>query len=63
VTAHTQSGFTAVHADTVGTKSPTFVVVDEGGTTVANTTTWSAAYSASAGRSDLHIERELVPSS
>jgi hypothetical protein len=63
VTAHTQSGFTAVHADTVGTKSPTFVVVDEGGTTVANTTTWSAAYSASAGRSDLHIERELAPSS
>ncbi len=60
VTAHTQNGFTAVHTDTVATKSPTFIVVDDGGATVASTTTWSAAYAASAEHSDLHIERELV---
>ena len=59
VTAHTQNGFTAVHAETVATKSPTFIVVDESGTTVATTPTWSAAYSASARHSDLHIERDL----
>jgi hypothetical protein len=60
MTAHTQHGFTAVHTEMVATKSPTFTVVDEGGTTIANTTTWSAAYAASTGHSDLHIERELV---
>jgi hypothetical protein len=60
ITAHTQGGFAAVNSETVATKSPTFIVVDDGGATIANTTTWSAAYSASAGRSDLHIERELA---
>jgi len=60
VTARTQHGFTAVQTDTVGTKSPTFIVVDEGGATVASTTTWTAAYTARGGRRDLHIERELV---
>jgi hypothetical protein len=63
VTAHTQGGFNVVHTDTVGTKAPTFVVVDDGGTTVTSTTTWSAAYTASAARSDLHIERELAVTS
>ena len=60
MTAHTQSGFTAVHTELVGTTSPTYIVVDDGGATVASTTTWSAAYTASTGRSDLHIERELA---
>jgi hypothetical protein len=60
VTAHTQGGFNVVHRDTVATKSPTFIVVDDGGATIASSTTWSWAYAASAERSDLHIERELA---
>ncbi len=46
----------------VGTTSPKYIVVDDGGATVTSTTTWSAAYTASTGRSDLHIERELAMS-
>jgi hypothetical protein len=59
-TAHTQSGFTAVQTELVGTTSPKYIVVDDGGATVTSTTTWSAAYTASTGRSDLHIEREMA---
>ena len=42
----------------VATTSPTYVVVDDGGAAVATHDDVVGGYTASAGRSDLHIERE-----
>lgn len=57
LTARTGSGFTAVHAETIATKAPSYILVDEAGTTLRRSPTWSAVHAAGAGRTDLHIER------
>jgi hypothetical protein len=58
--ANAQSSFTAVLVDVVATTETGYVVVDLDGKTVARTSTWSASYAATTGRSDLHIEREVA---
>jgi hypothetical protein len=52
--------FTATQSYTVATQDPIYAVVDETGTVVHETGTWTAAYAGTSGRTDLHVEREMV---